>query len=127
MIPAIPSLGIYPEKNKNFNLKKYRYPKVHSSTIYNSQDMKTTQVSINRWQFLLGLRRNITQILKTMKILPFAATWIILDNTMLQFSCSVMSDSLQPCGLQYATAPCPSPAPRVYPNSCPLSRWCHYA
>ena len=44
-----------------------------------------------------------------------------------QFSCSVVSDSLQPHGLQHARPPCPSPAPRVYPNSCPLSQWCHPA
>ena len=42
-----------------------------------------------------------------------------------QFSCSVMPDSLQPYELQHARPPCPSPTPRVYPNSCPLSRWCH--
>ena len=36
-----------------------------------------------------------------------------------------MSDSLQPCGLQHARPPCPSPTPKVYPNSCPLSQWCH--
>ena len=42
-----------------------------------------------------------------------------------QFSCSVMSDSLWPHGLQHARPPCLSPAPGAYPNSCPLSRWCH--
>ena len=42
-----------------------------------------------------------------------------------QFSSSVMSDSLQPHGLQHARPPCPSPPARVYSNSCPLSRWCH--
>ena len=42
-----------------------------------------------------------------------------------QFSHSVVSDSLQPHGLQHARPPCPSPTPRVYSNSCPLSRWCH--
>ena len=42
-----------------------------------------------------------------------------------QFSCSVMSDSLWPHGLQHVRPPCPSPTPRVYPNSCPLSRRCH--
>ena len=36
-----------------------------------------------------------------------------------------MSDSLRPHGLQHARPPCPSPAPRVYSNSCPLSQWCH--
>ena len=42
-----------------------------------------------------------------------------------QFSRSVMSNSLRPHGLQDARPPCPSPTPRVYPNSCQLSRWCH--
>ena len=42
-----------------------------------------------------------------------------------QFSCSVMSDSLQPHGLHCARPPCPSPTPRAYSNSCPLSQWCH--
>ena len=44
-----------------------------------------------------------------------------------QFSCSVMSDFLQPHELQHARPPCPSPTPRVHSNSCPLSRWCHPA
>jgi len=42
-----------------------------------------------------------------------------------QFSRSVVSDSLGPHGLQHARLPCPSPTPRVYPNSRPLSRWGH--
>ena len=42
-----------------------------------------------------------------------------------QFSCSVMSDSLWPHELQHARPPCPSPTPGVYPNPCPLSRRCH--
>ena len=42
-----------------------------------------------------------------------------------QFSLSVMSDSLQPHELQHARPPCPSPTPGVYSNSCPLSQWCH--
>ena len=41
-----------------------------------------------------------------------------------QFSCSVVSNSLWPHGLQHARLPCPSPAPGVYSNSCPLSWWC---
>ena len=42
-----------------------------------------------------------------------------------RFSRSVVSDSLRLHGLQHARPPCPPPTPRVYPNSCPLSRWCH--
>ena len=41
------------------------------------------------------------------------------------FSCSVVSDSLRPHGLQNARLPCPSPSPGAYPNSRPSSRWCH--
>ena len=42
-----------------------------------------------------------------------------------QFSLSVMSYSSWPHGLQHTRLPCPSPTPRVYSNSCPLSWWCH--
>ena len=42
-----------------------------------------------------------------------------------QLSHSVVSNSLQPHGLQHARPPCPSPTPGVHPNSCPLSRGCH--
>ena len=41
------------------------------------------------------------------------------------FGRSVVSNCLRPHGLQHTRSPCPSPTPRVYPNSCPLSRWCH--
>ena len=42
-----------------------------------------------------------------------------------QFSRLVVSDSLWPHELQLARPPCPTPTPRAYPNSCPLSWWCH--
>ena len=41
-----------------------------------------------------------------------------------QFTCSVLSKSLQPHGLQHDRPPCPSLTPRIYSSSCPLSRWC---
>ena len=44
---------------------------------------------------------------------------------LVQFTCSVVSDSLWPHGLQHAKPPCPSPTPGVYWNSCPLCWWCH--
>ena len=44
-----------------------------------------------------------------------------------QFSCSVVSNSLWPHGLQHSRLPCPLPTPRVYSDSCPLSWWCHQA
>ena len=43
----------------------------------------------------------------------------------LQFSRSVVSDSLWPHEPQHSRPPYPSPTPRVHPNPCPLSRWCH--
>ena len=42
-----------------------------------------------------------------------------------QFSCSVVSNSLRPHEPQHTRPPCPSPAPGVHPNPCSLSRWCH--
>ena len=44
-----------------------------------------------------------------------------------QFSCSVVSDSLQPHESQHARPSCPSPTPGVHPNSCASSQWCHPA
>ena len=41
-----------------------------------------------------------------------------------QFSCSVVSDTLGPHGLQHARLPCPSPTPGSCSNTCPLCRWC---
>ena len=48
-----------------------------------------------------------------------------LSLSSVQFSCSVVADSLRPHGLQHARPPCPSSTPRAYSNSCPLSQWCH--
>ena len=50
-----------------------------------------------------------------------------VQSNSVQFSRSVMSDSLQPHELQHARPPCPSPTPGIYSNSCPLSQWCHTA
>ena len=50
---------------------------------------------------------------------------IMFFKYQVHFSCSVVSNSLQPHELQHARPSCPSPIPRVHPNPCPLSRWCH--
>ena len=47
--------------------------------------------------------------------------------SLVQFSLSVVSNSLQPHELQHARPPCSSPTPRVHPNSRPSSQWCHPA
>ena len=56
-------------------------------------------------------------------MIPF----LIDQFSSVQFSCSVVSNSLRPHELQHARPPCPSPTARVYPNPCPLSWWCHPA
>ena len=52
---------------------------------------------------------------------------VLSQFSSVQFSHSAVSDSLRPHESQHARPPCPSPAPGVYPNSCPSSRWCHPA
>ena len=54
---------------------------------------------------------------------PYMTTGKTISSV--QFSCSVVSSSLWPHGLQHARLPCPSPSPRVCSNSCPLRWWCH--
>ena len=58
--------------------------------------------------------------------LDFGVKWTVwLWFSSVQFSHSVMSDSLRPHEPQNAWPPCPSPTPRVHTNLCPLNRWCH--
>ena len=54
----------------------------------------------------------------------FCGMWIL---SQMLFSRSLVSDSLWPHGLKHARPPCPSPTPRVYSNTSPLSSWCHPA
>ena len=65
---------------------------------------------------------------KKCNIFTYFKPWlnsIPLNISSVQFSCSVMSDSLWPHGLQHARPPCPSPTPGAYSHSCPSTRWCH--
>ena len=57
------------------------------------------------------------------KIQPSILHYVLCISV--QFSRSVVSDSWRPHGPQHARLPCPSPTPGVYPNSCPLTQWCH--
>ena len=62
--------------------------------------------------------------------IPFATKilWFPVHSvSSVQFSRSVISDFVRPHGLQHTRLPCPSPTPRAWSNSCPLSRWCHPA
>ena len=68
---------------------------------------------------------------RTYYLTPTRFTWNIRNNSnrcwqgFLLFSCSVVSDSLQPHGLQNTRLPCPSPSPEACADSCPMSWWCH--
>ena len=61
----------------------------------------------------------VVKIILEMLIIPY------LIRCSVQFSCSVVSNSLRPHEPQHIRPPCPSQTPRVYPNPCPSSRWCH--
>ena len=70
------------------------------------------------------------------KRMPISRSWRFTLNissqsfivfSSVQFSHSVVSDSLRPHESQHTRPPCPSPTPRVYPNSRPSSQWCHPA
>ena len=61
----------------------------------------------------------VSQYLTAVKILHTCI------NLVVQFSCSIVSNSLRPHGLWRARLPCPSPTPGAYSNSCPSSQWCH--
>ena len=60
-------------------------------------------------------------------MLAFSCWDVICQYSSVQFSRSIMSDSLWPHELQHARPPCPSPTPGVHSNWCPSSRWCHPA
>ena len=51
--------------------------------------------------------------------------FLVVQFSSVQFSCSVVSDSLRSHEPQHARPSCPSSTARVHPNPCPLSRWCH--
>ena len=76
-------------------------------------------------QFLL-YRTSVEPVMLKQVVLFIMASWLLsVQFSAVQFSCSVMSDSLWPHGLQHARPPYPSSTPRVYSNWCPLSWWCH--
>ena len=56
---------------------------------------------------------------------PLGILFNFSHSSSVEFSHSVVSDSLRPHELQHARPPCPSPTPRVHPNPCPSSQWCH--
>ena len=69
----------------------------------------------------------MTQTCRRLGPLPKRAISLFCETSSVQFSSSVVSDSLRPHESQHTRPPCPLPTPRVYSNSCPLSWQCHPA
>ena len=101
-------------KYKNKRKEKLSLIIFHSSS---SQNRRKNSVWIPLKYFCL-----LTSVGKHYWHLPLP-----LSLSSVQFSRSVVSDSLWPHESQHARPPCISPTPRVYSNSCPSSRWCHPA
>ena len=74
-------------------------------------------LQVKCWTFVLQISIN-----HTLDLICFP---LYHQDGSVQFSCSIVSDSLRPHGLQHARPPCPSPNPGIYQNSCPLSQLCH--
>ena len=85
--------------------------------------MAAAVVSINMCS--LTLKKTIRRSKQHLAIYESILSVILFYSCYLQFSSSVVSDSLRPHESQHARPPCPSPTPRVYSNSCPSSGWCH--
>ena len=71
------------------------------------------------WPAVYGVAQSWTQLKR------LSSSSKTLQKHSVQFSRSVMSDSLWPHEPQHARPPCPSPTPKVHSNPRPLSRWCH--
>ena len=65
------------------------------------------------------------ETMETVTDLIFLGSKITMGRDSVQFSHSVMSNSLRPHEPQHARPPCPSPTPGVHLNPCPSSQWCH--
>ena len=70
-------------------------------------------------------KANSVQFSHSILCINVYSIFMTIINLSVQFSLSVVSNSLPPHELQHARLPCPSPTPRACSNSCPSSQWCH--
>ena len=77
-----PTLDVYLKRKKHEFKKKTLHPSVHSSTVYNNQNIEATEVSINRWMDKEDMVYVYSEIVLSHKneILPFAAMWMHLED-----------------------------------------------
>ena len=127
LLPSIfPSIRVF----SNESALRIRWPKYWSFSINISPSNEYSGLISFRmdWLDLLAVQGTLKSLLQhhssKASILWYSAFFIVLISSV-QFSHSVVSDSLRPHESQHTRPPCPSPTPRVYPNSCPSSRWCH--
>ena len=99
------------------------FPHLHGILFFSSASFSLTRVKKHKSLIqVLGFSYSIspTYIMK-----PIYITVVGIWGRSVQFSHSIVSDSLRPHGLQHVQLPCPSSTPRAYSNWCPLSWWCH--
>ena len=92
-----------------------------------TRDWCVIKMTQGKWQ---GVGRGMDWEFGITRCKLLYAGWInseVLLHSTVQFSCSVVSNSLRPHGLHHTRLPCPSPILGAYSNSCPLSWWCHPA
>ena len=94
------------------NINNLRYAEDTTLVAESGEELKSLLMRVKEESEKVGLKLNI-QITKIMASDPISSV---------QFSRSVMSNSLQPHGLQHTRLPCPSPTPRACSNSCPSSQ-----
>ena len=96
--------------------------------IYSCKSEKEVRIK-SRNKFIMQITKIAFKICLTMHCsFTFNISFMLPTDTQfssVQFSHSAVSNSLWPHGVQHARPPYPAPAPRVYPNSCPLSWWCY--
>ena len=119
--------GIFPTQESNPGLRHFRQILYHLSHQGNPWILEWLVYPFSRGSSQPGNQTGISCIAGR-----FFTSWAITEALVVgfssvQFSCSVVSDSLPPHELQHSRPPRPSPTPGVRSNSCPLSRWCHPA
>ena len=117
----------YQKKMKTLNSKRYACP-VSCSSIYCSQEMEAAQVSLHRWMGTEDGGCDCVYVCVCICIFSSVCAHMgTHTHWNIQFSRSVVSDSLSPHESQHARPACPSPTPGVHSDSGPSSQWCHPA
>ena len=114
---------------QNYNLKRYMHLPIFTAALFMTAKYGS---NLNVYQQLNGQRRcsvHVCVYIYTHCNISHKKEWnnAICNISSVQFSHSVISDSLRPHELQHVRPPWPSPTPGVHPKSCRSSRWCHPA